>query len=52
MKRRFTEEQKSRHGGGGYWFSTLAEARVLLTAWRRDYIEIRPHSAMPRIPGR
>ena len=29
-----------------HWFSTLAEARPIVTAWRRDYNEIRPHSAI------
>ena len=29
-----------------HWFSTLAEARAIVTAWRRDYNEQRPHSAI------
>jgi len=29
-----------------HWFSTLAEARVLINEWRRDYNERRPHSAL------
>ena len=29
-----------------HWFSTLAEARTLINAWRRDYNEQRPHSAL------
>lgn len=29
-----------------HWFTTLAEARVLVSAWRRDYNECRPHSAL------
>ncbi len=29
-----------------HWFSTLAEARAIVTAWRRDYNERRPHSAI------
>lgn len=29
-----------------YWLTSLAEARVLVAAWRRDYIENRPHSAL------
>lgn len=29
-----------------HWFATLAEARVLINAWRRDYNERRPHSAL------
>ena len=29
-----------------HWFSTLAEARAIVTAWRRDYNETRPHSSI------
>lgn len=29
-----------------HWFSTLAEARVIVAAWRRDYNESRPHSSI------
>jgi putative transposase len=29
-----------------HWFSTLAEARALISAWRRDYNERRPHSSL------
>ena len=29
-----------------HWFATLAEARVLVNEWRRDYNERRPHSAL------
>jgi putative transposase len=29
-----------------HWFSTLAEARVLINEWRRDYNEERPHSML------
>src|SRR5512135_513099 len=29
-----------------HWFTSLAEARVLVAAWRRDYNERRPHSAL------
>jgi putative transposase len=29
-----------------HWFSTLAEARAIVAAWRRDYNEHRPHSAI------
>ena len=29
-----------------HWFATLAEARALIAAWRRDYNEQRPHSAL------
>jgi len=29
-----------------HWFLTLADAREKLEAWRRDYNEVRPHSAI------
>jgi len=29
-----------------HWFTTLAEARILIAAWRRDYNLNRPHSAL------
>lgn len=29
-----------------HWFETLAAARALISAWRRDYNEQRPHSAL------
>jgi len=29
-----------------YWFTSLAEARELIVAWRRDYNESCPHSAL------
>lgn len=29
-----------------HWFQTLAEARVRIEAWRVDYNEVRPHSAL------
>lgn len=29
-----------------HWFTSLAEARILISAWRRDYNENRPHSAL------
>lgn len=28
------------------WFPSLAQARILIAAWRRDYNEARPHSAL------
>uniref|UniRef100_UPI0035B4C2C7 integrase core domain-containing protein n=1 Tax=Aquabacterium sp. TaxID=1872578 RepID=UPI0035B4C2C7 len=28
------------------WFASLTEAQQLLEAWRRDYNESRPHSAL------
>ena len=33
-----------------HWFQTLAQAREAISAWRRDYNEVRPHSAIGRIP--
>jgi putative transposase len=35
-----------------HWFDTLAEARVLVNAWRRDYNECRPHSALDYLTPR
>ena len=29
-----------------HWFLTLADAREKLDTWRRDYNEVRPHSAI------
>ena len=29
-----------------HWFRTLSEARQTIEAWRRDYNEVRPHSAL------
>ena len=29
-----------------HWFRSLAEARVLIAAWRKDYNQSRPHSAL------
>ena len=29
-----------------HWFGSIAEARVLLEAWRQDYNGVRPHSAL------
>ena len=29
-----------------YWFCSLAESRIRVAAWRRDYNEHRPHSAI------
>ena len=31
-------------------FDTLGEAKVLVERWRRDYNQIRPHSALPYRP--
>lgn len=33
-----------------HWFLTLADAREKLEAWRRDYNEVRPHSAIGNRP--
>lgn len=30
----------------GHWFTSLAEASILIAAWRRDYNQHRPHSAL------
>jgi len=38
---RFRDECLNEH-----WFTSLAEARVLVAAWRRDYNENRSHSAL------
>ena len=38
---RFRDECLNEH-----WFSSLHEARVLIERWRRDYNEVRPHSAL------
>jgi putative transposase len=32
------------------WFESLDEARTLITSWRTDYNEQRPHSALGNIP--
>lgn len=29
-----------------HWFESLAEAKTIVEAWRRDYNELRPHSAL------
>jgi putative transposase len=29
-----------------HWFTTLAEAKQLIEAWRREYNESRPHRAL------
>ncbi len=28
------------------WFTTLRDARATIEAWRKDYNEVRPHSAL------
>ena len=30
------------------WFQPIAEAQLLIEAWRHDYSTVRPHSAMGR----
>jgi putative transposase len=32
-----------------HWFESLAEAKTVLEAWRRDYNESRPHSALSEL---
>jgi putative transposase len=32
------------------WFTSLAEVRIEIAKWRRDYNEVRPHSSCGRIP--
>ena len=29
-----------------HWFTSLAEARIRISGWRRDYNEHRPHNAL------
>ena len=33
-----------------HWFTSLVQARDVITDWRRDYNEVRPHSSCGRIP--
>ena len=33
-----------------HWFETLDQARRIISAWRNDYNEVRPHSSCGRIP--
>ena len=32
------------------WFDNLAQARSVISSWRQDYNEVRPHSSLGRIP--
>ena len=32
------------------WFETLRQARQEISRWRRGYNQVRPHSAIGRIP--
>jgi putative transposase len=41
----FREECLSEHG-----FTSLADARIEIARWRRDYNEVRPHSSCLRMP--
>ena len=33
-----------------HWFQTLPQARHVISDWRRDYNEVRPHGSIGRIP--
>lgn len=33
-----------------HWFETLSQARSIITLWKADYNEIRPHSSIGHIP--
>ncbi len=33
-----------------HWFTSLMQARQVISNWRRDYNEVRPHSSCGRIP--
>ena len=34
-----------------HWFVGLDHARQIIEAWRQDYNEVRPHSALDNLPG-
>ena len=40
------ENQSSPGEHDEHWFLSLAEAREKSEAWRRDYNQVRPHSAL------
>ena len=44
----FAESLTAREEGllNAYWFLSLDDARLKCEAWRRDYNEVRPHSAI------
>jgi len=42
---RFRDECLNEH-----WFETLLQARSIISAWRQDYNEVRPHGSIGRIP--
>ena len=44
---KFRDECLSEH-----WFRDIAHARRIIEAWRRDYNEVRPHSALGNVPPR
>ena len=33
-----------------HWFTSLVQARGVISDWRRDYNEVRPHSSCGRAP--
>ena len=33
-----------------HWFETMADAKAIIEAWRRDYNETRPHMALNDVP--
>jgi putative transposase len=33
-----------------HWFQSLPQARHVISDWRRDYNEVRPHGSIGRIP--
>ena len=33
-----------------HWFETLHQARSVVSTWRQDYNEVRPHSSLGRMP--
>ena len=35
-----------------HWFADIPHARRIIEAWRRDYNEVRPHSALGNLPPR
>src|SRR5713226_9529734 len=41
-----TAEEKTRSGAHGGIFYTRTEAKVLIERWRREYNQVRPHSAL------
>jgi len=33
-----------------HWFTTLADARIVIETWRREYNHVRPHSSLGSQP--